>query len=173
MAPPDIIQEEFRKRKPAAIIVIILCIAALAGTGYLYFTSNVEVSFTGCIATDALDQRETCSQLTGDLKDGVLTGTPFTQNVDSSPEDYQFYTFSVRIDNRSFLRAEQAEIQVTPMSGDVLQMGSQYVCDVPARTSTDLSATILTVKTAHNVRELTVSYYIWGIPFLVRLTTGG
>ena len=165
--------EEFRVMKPAAIIVIVLCIAALAGTGYLYFTSNVDISFAGCIATDALDQQETFSQLTGDLKDGILVGTPFTQDVDSSPEAYQFYTFSVRVDNKSFLRAEQVEIQVTPMSGDVLQMGAQYVSDISPRSSADLSATILTTKTAHNVRELTVSYYIWGIPFFVRLTTGG
>ena len=37
--------------------------------------------------------------------------------------------------------------------------------------SMDLSATILTGKQTHNARELTVSYYIWGLPFFTRLTS--
>ena len=36
----------------------------------------------------------------------------------------------------------------------------------------DLSATILTDRAMHSVREATVSCYFWGIPFTTKLTLG-
>ena len=76
----------------------------------------------------------------------------------------------MHLENRSFLPVEIVEIQVTPLSGDVLQMGETQAYDLPAGRTMDLTATILTLKTAQNIRELTVTYYIWGLPFTARVT---
>ena len=82
-----------------------------------------------------------------------------------------FYTYTVRITNRSFLPVEVIELQVTPISGDFLQIGDLEEHSLASGSSLDLSATILTGKQSHNVRELTVSYYIWGLPIFSRLTS--
>ena len=49
--------------KPLAIILVILVLAALVGVGYLYFTSNLTVSFSSVVATDPVNQTEAFSQI--------------------------------------------------------------------------------------------------------------
>ena len=105
--------------KAAAIFILVLCLAALGGIGYLYLNSNVTVSYAECIATDPVTQLEIYNQLTSALSAGTLIGTPFAKEPPASPEDAVFY---------------------------------------------------LTLKTAQNIRELTVTYYIWGLPFTARVT---
>ncbi len=156
--------------KAAAIFILVLCLAALGGIGYLYLNSNVTVSYAECIATDPVTQLEIYNQLTSALSAGTLIGTPFAKEPPASPEDAVFYTYTVHLENRSFLPVEIVEIQVTPLSGDVLQMGETQAYDLPAGRTMDLTATILTLKTAQNIRELTVTYYIWGLPFTARVT---
>ena len=158
--------------KAAAIIVIILCLAAVAGLGYLYLSSNVTIAFEECIATDAVPQAEYFETLRRQISEKSFVGTLFSQAFPESPETCQFYTFTVRLQNRSFLPVDVIELQVTPMGDDVLQIGDTEAHSLPSGRSLNLSATVLTSKQMHNVRELTVTYYIWGLPFSYRLTTG-
>ena len=158
--------------KAAAILVLVLCLAALGGLGWLYMNSTVTAVYADCIATDAVTQLDTYTRLTDSLASGTLVGTPFTRNVPVSPEDCVFYTYTVHLENRCFLPVRNVEIQITPMDGDILQMGETLPYDLDAGRSMDLTATVLTGKTLHNVRELTVTYYIWGLPFSVRMTGG-
>ena len=85
-------------------------------------------------------------------------------------EDSQFLTYTVHLRNESFLRAEVAEIQVTPVSGDILQMAETAPASIPARAEGSVRGTILTGKDMHNVREMVISYYLWGMPFSVKTT---
>lgn len=158
--------------KAAAVIVLVLCIAAVAGIGFLYLQSTVTVTWQDCIATDALTQTETFDNLKEAMSAGNLIGTPFVKDPPAGPEEYQFLTYTVHLQNRSFLPVEVVEIQVAPMKGDVLQMGETQAFDLDPRRSMTLSATILTLKSMHSVRELTVTYYIWGLPFSARITSG-
>ena len=41
---------------------------------------------------------------------------------------------------------------------------------LPAHTIGDVTATILTSKDMHAIREANITYYIWGIPFTIRTT---
>ncbi len=157
--------------KSFAIILIVLCIAALAGVGYLYMTSNVTVTGTGCTASDAADMADTFYALRQGIEKESFTGTLYQVKPQlSEPSAYQFYTYKIRIQNASFLPAEAVEIQVTPMDGDVLQIGDQVRHDLKARSVGDFTATILTTKEMHNVRELKITWYIWGVPFSAKVT---
>ena len=129
--------------RPVAVILLLICLAAAGLTGYLYFTANVTVADITCVAVDA------------DLGEA---------------EDYQFYEYTVLLRNKTFVKAEVAEIQVTPMHGDVLQTADFRKTDIPARGEGQVTATILTAKGTHNVRELTLTYYLWGLPFSSRVT---
>ena len=157
--------------KTAAILMLVVCLAALGGVGYLYLTASVTVEPVEVIATDAVTQVETWTQLKSGLADASFVGTLFSREPLTDPESEGFYTYTVRVTNRSFLPVELLELQVTPISGDYLQIGDLTAHDLSAGRSMDLSATILTGKQSHNVRELTVSYYIWGLPFFARLTS--
>ena len=156
--------------KPLAILLLLLFLAVLAGTGYLYLTANIVVTAVDCTAWAAEDQPVVFQALKEDLAADAFTGTPFDISDIGAPEDYQFYEYTLQIQNDSFLKAEVIEIQVTPMAGDILQVSDLDAHDLAPRSSGSFTAAILTTRGMHNIRELTLTYYLWGLPFTTRVT---
>ena len=154
-----------------AIITVLILIATLVGVGYLYMNANVFVEAVGVIATDAVSQYELYEDLRDQLRLGALAGTPYIAATElSGPENYQFLTYTIRLRNNTSVPADMVELQVTPMAGDVLQIGSFEDVKLPAGRSGDATATILTDVNMHPIREVTITYYIWGVPFTMKTT---
>jgi hypothetical protein len=158
--------------KKAAILSVLLLILALIGVGALYLTANVTVEAVGVIALEAEAQPQLFSELRQQQASGYVSGTPYTADPIGSIENYQFYTYTVRLKNNCFLTADMVELQVTPMAGDVMQLGDFSAKALAPRATGDIQATILTDVNMHAVRELNVTYYMWGIPFSLRTTYG-
>ena len=158
--------------KYAAIAAVLLLIACLIGVGYLYLTTNVTVEAIGVVAVEASTQPDLFNQLRQQVENQSVVGTAFTTTPLSDAENYQFYTYTIRLKNNCFVTADMVEVQVTPMQGDVLQLADEAARALPARTTGDLGATILTDVNMHSVRELNISYYMWGVPFTIRTTYG-
>lgn len=158
--------------KTIAIFLIVLCIVALAGVGFLCLSSDVEVIGVGCLATDPLDVPDYYQIMISQDQSGSLLATRFTDAPLPDAVHSKFLTYTVRLKNNGFLKVEAVEVQITPMSGDLIQLGDTVKHDLNARSTGDIEAIILTEKESHNIRELTVTYYIWGIPFSVRTTSG-
>ena len=154
-----------------AIITVLILIATLVGVGYLYMNANVFVEAVGVIATDAVSQYELYEDLRDQLRLGAVAGTPYIAATEiSGPENYQFLTYTIRLRNNTSVPADMVELQVTPMAGDVLQIGSFEDVKLPAGRSVDATATILTDVNMHPIREVTITYYIWGVPFTMKTT---
>ena len=154
-----------------AIITVLILIATLVGVGYLYMNANVFVEAVGVIATDAVSQYELYEDLRVQLRLGAVAGTPYIAATElSGPENYQFLTYTIRLRNNTSVPADMVELQVTPMAGDVLQIGSFEDVKLPAGRSVDATATILTDVNMHPIREVTITYYIWGVPFTMKTT---
>ncbi len=158
--------------KPLGIILIVLVLAAVVGLGYLYFNAKLDIAFKECIATDGVTQVDFFNNLKSKVSASTFVGTRYSNADLGTADQYQFLTYTIRLKNQSFLKAEVIEIRVTPMQGDILQIGEETAHDLPSGQQMDLSATILTDRAMHSVREATVSYYIWGIPFTTKLTLG-
>lgn len=158
--------------KAAAVLLIVLVLAAVGALGYLYLNSNLTAAFESCIVTDAVTQADYFSQLKGQIASSSFTGTLYSSTEPGSAEEYQFMTYTVRIRNRAFLTAEVIELRITPMQGDLAQIGNPDQYSLRAGKDMDLSATILTARDMHSVREGTLTYYFWGIPFSTKLTLG-
>ena len=158
--------------KPIGIILIILVLVAVVAVGYLYLNAKLDITFKECIATDGITQIDFFDNLKSKVNASTFVGTRYSNADLGAADQYQFLTYTIRLDNRSFLKAEVIEIRITPMQGDVLQIGEETAHDLPSGQQMDLSATILTDRTMHSVREATVSYYFWGIPFTTKLTLG-
>ena len=158
--------------KPFAIVLIILVLAAVAGVGWLYLNANLTVSFESCIATDGVTQADFFDRVKKQVANGSFIGTLYGDQDLQAADQYQFLTYTVSLDNHAFLKAETTEIRITPMQGDVLMLGDEQEHSVPAGKKSTLSATILTSRDNHSVREGTVSWYFWGIPFSSKLTLG-
>ena len=158
--------------KPLGIILIILVLVAVVGVGYLYFNAKLDIAFKECIATDGITQIDFFNSLKSKVESSTFVGTRYTTEDLAAADQYQFLTYTIHLDNRSFLNAEVIEIRITPMQGDVLRIGDETVYDLAPGKQTDLSVTILTGRSMHSVREATVSYYFWGIPVTPKLTLG-
>lgn len=154
----------------AAILLIVLCLAAVGGLGYLYIHSQLTVEAAGCIATDAVTERETFDRLKAEALGDTLVGTVFQPPKEATAENSLFYSYTLKITNHTFLKAEVIEISITPMNGDWLQTGETEAFDLKSGQSMEMSATILSAKGGHQVREATVTYYFWGIPFSTKVT---
>lgn len=159
--------------KVIAILMVIALVVAVCGVGYLYMTANVVVVAVGMTATEATAQQATFDKLKTDLAQDSLVGTQFQYGTAlGEAQDYQFYTYTVRLRNQSLLVCDMVELQVTPREGDVLQMGNEQARALGAGTTGDISATVLTSVESIPVRELIITYYVWGIPFTVKTTYG-
>ena len=156
--------------RPVAIILLLIFLALAGLTGYLYFTANVVVADANCVAVDGADQAELFLGLKDQVEKGIFTGTPFETSDLGDPGEYQFLTYTIRLRNETFVKAEVAELQITPMNGDVLQMADETAHSIPARSEGSIQATILTKKDMHSVREIMITYYLWGLPFSTRIT---
>ena len=157
--------------KYIAILSVLVLIVALMGAGYLYMNASITVEAVSVIATDALSQEALFNDLKNQVRLGAVVGTPYVGAAElSGPENYQFYTYTVRLKNNTTAPADMVELQVTPMAGDILQIGSFEDVKLPAGQTVDVSATILTDKNMHAIREVTITYYIWGAPFTMKTT---
>ncbi len=152
-----------------AIFTVFLLVLALLGVGCLYMTANMVVEGVGVIAVEASAMQEEFEALKTQLHNGAVSGTLYTsESALGDATQYQFYTYTVRLRNNCFLLADMVEVQVTPMPGDVLQVGQSGEVQIAARITGDVTATILTSIDMHAVRELNITYYMWGIPFTVQ-----
>ena len=154
-----------------ATLTVLLLIVTLVAVGYMYMTANIYVEPVGVIATDAPGQITLYEELREQVRLGAVLGTPYvTARELGDAADYQFLTYTVRLQNNTSVTADMVELQVTPMAGDILQIGSYTDVKLPAKQTVDVTATILTEKDMHPIREVTVSYYIWGVPFTTKTT---
>lgn len=154
-----------------AILTVLILIVTLVGVGYMYMNANIYVEAVGVIATDAQSQQALFEELQTQLRLGAVVGTPYTAAQElSGPEDYQFLTYTVRLRNNCSVPADMVELQITPMAGDILQIGSSQDVKLPAGQTVDATATILTGVNMHAIREVTITYYIWGVPFTMKTT---
>lgn len=159
-----------------AIISVLILIITLVGVVMLSTVNEsdkVLVEATGVVQEEASTNAGTFEVLQDQLRLGAVVGTTYTSNRELKDiSNYQFITYVVRLRNNTTVDAELVEIQVTPMIGDVLQMGFTSSVTVPAGETADVSVTILTDYTVskHPVRELNVSYYMWGAPFSMKTT---
>ena len=154
-----------------AILTVLILIVTLAGVGYMYMTANIYVDAVGVVATDAPSQSDLFEELRNQLRLGAVVGTPYVEAQElSGAENYQFFTYTVRLRNDCSVPADMVELQITPMAGDILQIGSSADVKLPAGATVDATATILTDVNMHPIREVTVTYYIWGVPFSLKTT---
>lgn len=158
--------------KAVAIILVIVCLAAFTGIGYLYMKAVIEVDDMNVVVYEAGTQQAVFDDLREQAAENRLIGTMFADTMPEESDDLVFLQYTVTLRNDTFIRAEEAEIQITPVTGDILQIGETQPADVPAHQTGNVQAILLTRGDTKTIRELTVTYYLWGIPFRIRTTYG-
>lgn len=160
--------------KYVAWILILILVAGIVGVGYVYATAQVVVVATGVSGVAASEHEALFNDYKRRLENGTVHGTVYQPYLEGEAEDYMFLTYTVRLQNNCFIDADMVEMQVVPWEGlDVLQIGEERPKKLTPRTTGDLSSTVLSKKGNNTVRQVVVTFYMWGMPFTVKETIGG
>ena len=159
--------------RAAAVLTALVFLAACAGLVYLYQTSELTVTDIRYSAVEASVQPEAFEEIRQQIVNGSGLGIRLSDEVPENAADWQFITYTLRIKNATFLTADALEIQITPMAGDVLQLGDETVWSLPARSEGDLQGTLMTSIHMHAIREITVRWYMDGKPYSLKTRVSG
>lgn len=165
------------------IAAILLLACALVCGGILlygYANSTLNVTALPVEVTPASQLGEEFARWRTALDHNAVQGTVFSPSAPGGAEDYVFMAFSVQVENRGLLPAEMVELSVAPQPGDVLsftQAAAQgqdvnWSVDIPSFGHQTLRTILITRQDMHAVRELYVTYYIWGKLHTVKVTYG-
>ncbi len=150
------------------MVLVLLC--AIGGVAWLYLEATVTVEATGTAVVEASVQPELFQTLSRQMRNGAVIGTTYRQTALDQPSDYQFTVYTVRLKNNCFLTADMIEVQVSPLQGDVLQIGHDTAFALKPRSTGDIQTTVLSDTGTPTMREVTVTYYMWGLPFTLKTT---
>jgi hypothetical protein len=160
--------------KVLMILMIVLVVAALGAVGYFFATAKVTVAAYKAEGVPAAQQAALFEQLKTQVAQNEFQGTLFiTGRTLGNAEDYAFITYTLRLSNQCLVPIDMVEVQVVPDDGDVLQTGDTAVHSLDAKSQGDITATLLTAVNSNSIRELIVTYYVWGVSFSIRQTYGG
>ena len=151
--------------KAVGIILIILCLIAGGGILYLYFNANVSVAYVDCVASDPMADPDRFAEIKRQVEQGTFPGVRLSKDPLTIPEDYVFYTWTVKVTNDTFLTAKSVELQITTRPEDILIMPDDQEYVIKSKSSGLISVTCLTKRNTHNIREATVSWYLGGLHF--------
>lgn len=158
--------------KFVAWFMVFLLLASVAGVGYLYATAQVVVEAMGVKSFEAQDQQAYFNDLKQRLENETVLGTVYQNTQLGEASSYVFLTYTIRLRNDCLVTADMIEVQIVPTEYDILQLGNTDVKALLPHTKGDLTGTVLAKRDTHAVRQIIITYYIWGIPFTLKETYG-
>ncbi len=166
--------------KRAALAALTLMLAAGALLIWGLVGTRLDMTAHSPLTLPAEDHAAEFERLKKAAAAGSLIGTVYSSDSLGGAENYELIIYTVTLRNRGLLPAVMAEVNVSPADNDVLcytdgsASGEIPDITVPAGGSRDIRCVLLSRRVARQsaVRNLYVSYYIWGNPFTVRVTAG-
>ncbi|MFH1513771.1 MAG: hypothetical protein ABIG45_10510 [Bacillota bacterium] len=154
------------------LFMIALLVVVIVVVGYFFFTAKVTVAGCDIMGDAATLQPDLFRQIKQYAALDAFQGIMFSQEPIGDAADYVFITYTLQLSNQCLVPIDIIEVQVIPKEGDVLQVGEFTVHSLQPKTRGSVSATILTKKDSHSVREVLITYYVWGVSFSIRYTCG-
>jgi hypothetical protein len=90
----------------------------------------------------------------------------------SDASEYVYLTYTVRIRNNCLVPIDMIELQVVPQSGDILQKADLKVKSLDLKSEGEVQVQILSPKNSHPIREMIVTYYLWGVSGNIKTAYG-
>ena len=156
--------------KTAAITLIVLVLIGSGVLGYALMNTSVRVVAKGMRVIPAQTSTVEFERLKLDAQRRSLLGTLLKTGELGEAEDYSFYVYSLRLKNNGLVPAEMVEIQISPIAQDVLFYGDTEEIVIQPGTTRDVWCVLLTQGRPHAVRDIYITYYLWGHAQEVKFT---
>ena len=157
-------------------MVVLVLLAAALGV-YTYANIKLQVLDIELQAYPATQQETDFLGWQAAVDNGAVCGTPFTQTIPGTAEDYSYFVYTLRLRNKGLIDAEMVEIQPVPVNGDVLSYSTTDAASINANTviaagsERDVWNVIITSRQNQDnhivTRSFYITYYVWGIPVTV------
>ena len=162
-----------RGLKLAAIASVSLLLVTVLMVGYLFWTSEVEIVSISAHGVPASNDPAAFEKLKNAVREDTFQGTLFQEPLEwKDASEYVFHNYTIRLSNQCLVPIDMIEAQVIPQTTDILQVGDYAVRSLDLRSEGDFTGQVLAPKDSHTVREILVTYYVWGVSFTLKATCG-
>ena len=162
-----------RGLKIAAIASFALLLVVCVLVGYLFLTAEVRIVDIQSHGISAADDPDVFERIKTDVIDDAFYGTLYQEPlVWKDAEEYVFLTYNIKLRNDCLIPIDMIEVQVVPQSYDILQMPDLKVKSLELKSEGELEVQILTTKDTHPIREIIVTYYLWGVSGNIKTVYG-
>lgn len=166
--------------KRAALIAFALALIMAGALVFSLVNTRLHIRPLSAQVLAADSQPQEFMRLQQAIENRSLIGTAFVDELPGEAKDYRFVVYTLAIHNRGFLPAEMVELHVSPAAGDMASytdlsaQGRIPDITVSGGSTGSVRCVLLTRADSRQstVRELFVSYHIWGHPFTIKLTYG-
>lgn len=162
-----------RGLKIAAIASFSLLMVMVLLVGYLFLTAEVQVIDISAQGIPCANDPAAFEELKKAVMENTFQGTLFQKPLEwKDASEYVYLTYTLRLRNNCLVPIDMVEVQVIPQSTDILQIGDLRVKSLDLKSEGDLTVQILAPKDTHPVREMIVTYYLWGFSGSLRTIFG-
>ena len=156
--------------KTVAIVLLVAVLAAGGIIGYGLFNTSLGIIGKNVQVHPASDLPGEFQALKNAVEQKSLLGTLLSKAPLGSAQEYTYYVYSLTLKNNGLVPAEMVEMQIAPLPQDVLFYGKNEEVIIQPGQTCDLQCVLLTRGDTHPVRDLHVTYYLWGHPHEVKYT---
>lgn len=160
-----------RALKFAAIMSVSLLLVMAGCVGYLFLTAEVQIVD---IQAQGIPVEQTeLDLLKQSIEQQTFYGTLFQKPHEwSDASEYVYLTYTLRIRNNCLVPIDMIELQVVPQSGDILQKADLKVKSLDLKSEGEVQVQILSPKNSRPIREMIVTYYLWGVSGNIKTVYG-
>ncbi|HPA61051.1 MAG TPA: hypothetical protein PLO90_05180 [Clostridia bacterium] len=166
--------------KKLAVFSVLLMALVVGVTLWGYANARLSLTAQAVRALPPEEHGTRFASLKRQLDSGAVRGTVYDKALRGGEDDYVILEYTISVANRGLVEARMLEAVVVPLAGDVLCFSQQEYDRQEVNSSIDvqpgrqvmLRCYLLTRRDAHAVREIQVSYYVWGNPFIVKVRYG-
>ena len=156
--------------RTVAIILMVLVLAVGGTLGWALFHTNLQVTGKALQTLPARDRAAEFDTLRTAVARQSLLGTALKTGEIGPAENYSYYIYTLRLKNNCLVPAEMVEMQISPIEADVLFYGDTREIVIPPGVEKDVWCVLVTEGAPHAVRDIYVTYYLWGHPQEVKFT---
>jgi len=162
-----------RALKFAAIAAFSLLLVMVVLVGYLFLTAEVQIVDISAQGISAANDPAAFEALKESIEQDTFYGTLYQKPLEwKDASEYVYLTYTLRIRNNCLVPIDMLEVQVVPQAGDILQSADLKVKSLDLKSEGDLTVQILAPKDTHPIREMIITYYLWGVSGNVKTVYG-